>query len=86
MIRQSKKQKLNKKVYDLTIEWLDNILPDGEVTEALMQKMIPKERYFFSQGQIRLNAYTYKWFRKRVKKASRLKGIEEVTLQDIENA
>ena len=86
MIQQSKKQKLNKKVYDLTIEWLDNILPDGEVTEAVMEKMIPKERYFFSQGQTRLNAYTYKWFRKRVKKASRLKDIEEVTLQDIENA
>mgnify|MGYP003151314273 FL=1 len=86
MIQQSKKQKLNKKIYDLTIEWLDSILPDGEVTEALMQKMIPKERYFCSQGQIRLNAYTYKWFRKRVKKASRLKSIEEVTLQDIENA
>ena len=51
-----------------------------------MQKMIPKEKYFFSQGQIRLNAYTYKWFKKRVKKASRLKSIEEVTLQDIENA
>ena len=45
MIQQSKKQKLNKKVYDLTIEWLDSILPDGEVTEAVMQKMIPKERY-----------------------------------------
>ena len=86
MIQQSKKQKLNKKVYDLTIEWLDSILPDGEVTEAVMQKMIPKERYFFSQGQIRLNAYTYKWFKKRVKKASKLKSIEEVTLQDIENA
>jgi len=86
MIQQSKKQKLNKKIYDLTIEWLDSILPDGEVTEAVMQKMIPKERYFFSQGQIRLNAYTYKWFKKRVKKASRLKSIEEVTLQDIENA
>ena len=86
MIQQSKKQKLNKKVYDLTIEWLDSILPDGEVTEAVMQKKIPKERYFFSQGQIRLNAYTYKWFRKRVKTASRLKSIEEVTLQDIENA
>ena len=86
MIQQSKKQKLNKKIYDLTIEWLDSILPDGEVTEAVMQKMIPKERYFFSQGQIRLNAYTYKWFKKRVKKASKLKSIEEVTLQDIENA
>ena len=86
MIQQSKKQKLNKKIYDLTIEWLDSILPDGKVTEAVMQKMIPKERYFFSQGQIRLNAYTYKWFRKRVKKVSKLKSIEEVTLQDIENA
>ena len=86
MIQQSKKQKLNKKIYDLTIEWLDSILPDGEVTEAVMQKIIPKERYFFSQGQIRLNAYTYKWFRKRVKKVSKLKSIEEVTLQDIENA
>ena len=64
MIQQSKKQKLNKKVYDLTIEWLDSILPDGEVTEAVMQKMIPKKRYIFSLGQIRLNAYTYKWFRK----------------------
>ena len=86
MIQQSKKQKLNKKVYDLTIEWLNSILPDGKVTEAVMQKMIPKERYFFSQGQIRLNAYTYKWFKKRVKRVSRLKSIEEVTLQDIENA
>ena len=83
----SKKQKMNVLVVGLAYQWVKSLLPEDQeisVLDALRQ--IPDEPYFFSQGQIRLNAYTYKWFRKRVKKASRLKSIEEVTLQDIENA
>jgi len=89
MVIKSKKQQMNYKVYQLLMEWLESILPDNEVTNAEKIEMLPKEQYFSVMGQRRLNAYTYKWMRKKIKKV--LKGnpdktILSVTLSDIQNA
>ena len=87
MYPKSKKQKLNHKVYTLLMEWLASLLPENsELSEKEIIDMLPKEKYFYSMGQIRLNAYTHKWVRQRLKKVLRTKPIDLITMYDIENA
>ena len=85
----SKKQKMNVLVIGLAYQWVKSLLPEGQeisVLDALRQ--IPDGPYFFSQGQIRTNAYTFKWFRKRIKKILKKtkQPIMSVTLHEVMNA
>ena len=85
----SKKQKMNVLVVGLAYQWVKSLMPEGieiSVLEALQQ--VPDEPYFFSRGQIRINSYTFKWFRKRIKKVLRKtkKPIMSVTLYEVMNA
>jgi len=87
MYPKSKKQKLNFKVYSLLMEWLVGLLPENtELTNEEVLDNLPKEKYFYSLGQKRLNAYTHKWVRQRLKKVLRYKPINQITMYDIENA
>jgi len=90
-INKSKKQKFNNTITRLIQEWLYSLLPEDQLkllTPEKIQKLMPKEPYFFSQGQIRTNAYTLKWFRKKIKKVLKRsdKTLETVTLNEIINA
>tara|TARA_E500000081_G_C5826861_1_gene216026 strand:- start:245 stop:520 length:276 start_codon:yes stop_codon:yes gene_type:complete len=85
----SKKQKMNVLVVGLAYQWVKSLLPEDQeisVLDALRQ--IPDEPYFFSQGQIRTNSYTFKWFRKRIKKVLKKtkQPIMSVTLHEVMNA
>ena len=85
----SKKQKMNVLVVGLAYQWIKSLLPEDQeisVLDALRQ--IPDEPYFFSQGQIRTNSYTFKWFRKRIKKVLKKtkQPIMSVTLHEVMNA
>ena len=59
---------------------------DVDTTKVFTQ--LPTEPYFFSQGQIRLNSYTLKWFKKKIKRVlkSTKKEIMNVTLSEVLNA
>jgi|TARA_R100000479_G_C6393974_1_gene206342 hypothetical protein len=85
----SKKQKMNVLVVGLAYQWVKSLLPeDQEVSVLEALKQIPDEPYFFSQGQIRTNSYTFKWFRKRIKKVLKKtkQPIMSVTLHEVMNA
>ena len=85
----SKKQKMNVLVVGLAYQWVKSLLPeDQEVSVLEALKQIPDEPYFFSQGQIRTNSYTFKWFRKKIKKVLKKKKqpIMSVTLHEVMNA
>ena len=90
-INKSKKQKFNNTITRLIKEWLYSLLPEDQLkllTLEKIQELMPKEPYFFSQGQIRTNAYTFKWFRKKIKKVLKRsdKTLETITLNEIINA
>tara|TARA_R100000742_G_C4277672_1_gene99751 strand:- start:1669 stop:1941 length:273 start_codon:yes stop_codon:yes gene_type:complete len=87
----SKKQKMNSTIARLVQEWLYSLLPEDQIkllTPEKIQQLMPQEPYFFSQGQIRVNAYTLKWFRKKIKKVLRKtnKDFKEISLNEIMNA
>ena len=82
---------MNAHVFNLLIEWVNNILPeDKDLSLEEVKELLPTDKYTVSLGQVRLSAYTHRWVRKRLKmilKKSRGKRtIESVTMKDIENA
>ena len=66
MVIKSKKQRLNYKIVSLSLDWLEDILPDNNKTVLEKLEMLPTEKYYTVVGKRRLNSYTYKWFKKRV--------------------
>lgn len=87
----SKKQKMNVITHVIAYQWVLSLLPedkrkDVDTTKVFTQ--LPTEPYFFSQGQIRLNSYTLKWFKKKIKRVlkSTKKEIMNVTLSEVLNA
>jgi hypothetical protein len=90
MIIKSKKQRMNVHIFNLLIEWMNNIIPKGkDLSLEELKELLPTDKYTVTLGQVYLSAYTHRWVRKRLKmilKRSRGKRtIESVTMKDIEN-
>jgi len=86
MVIKSKKQRLNYKIVSLSLDWLEDILPDNNKTVLEKLEMLPTEKYYTVVGQRRLNSYTYKWFKKRILsllKKDKSKTIESITLKEV---
>lgn len=72
---------LRKKGKALLIEWIRTMVPEGEdgtrINEQNLSEFLPQQTHFFANGQLRLSAYTLKWFYKKVKRNP------DVTLENI---
>ena len=91
MIIKNKKQRMNAHIFNLLIEWMNNILPeDKDLSLEELKELLPTDKYTITLGQVRLSAYTHRWVRKRLKmilkKSHGKRTIESVTMRDIENA
>tara|TARA_R110001599_G_scaffold316952_1_gene526177 strand:- start:296 stop:475 length:180 start_codon:yes stop_codon:yes gene_type:complete len=57
------------------------MVPEGEdgtrINEQNLSEFLPQQTHFFANGQLRLSAYTLKWFYKKVKRNP------DVTLENI---
>jgi hypothetical protein len=67
------------------------MLPDEEVKKLNpknMDKYMPEQTHFFANRSLHLSAYTPRWFQQRIKRIVRKnkKAVEDITLQEIENA
>ena len=90
MITKNKKQRMNVHIFNLLIEWVNNILPeDKDLSLEELKELLPTEKYTVSLGQVRLSAYTHRWVRKRLKmilkRSHGKRTIESITMKEIEN-
>ena len=46
MVIKSKKQRLNYKIVSLSLDWLEDILPDNNKTVLEKLEMLPTEKYY----------------------------------------
>jgi DNA-binding transcriptional regulator GbsR (MarR family) len=53
-----------------------------------MAKYMPEQTHFFANRSFFISAYTSRWFQQRIKRIIKKnkKAIEDITLQEIENA
>jgi len=90
MIIKNKKQRMNAHIFNLLIEWMNNILPeDKDLSLEELKELLPTDKYTITLGQVRLSAYTHRWVRKRLKmilkKSHGKRTIESITMKEIEN-
>jgi hypothetical protein len=88
MVIRSKKQRMNYKIYMLLMEWLNDILPDNDLTASEKLSKLPSDKYITRMNQTMLSAFTFRWVKQKIKKVlkrNKNKKIEDVTLKDITN-
>ena len=87
----SKKQKMNVITHVIAYQWVLSLLSEDKIKNidsSEVFKQLPTEPYFFSQGQVRINSFTLKLFKKKIKKvlSSNKKKIMNVTLSEVLDA
>ena len=87
----SKKEKqIRKHAQKLMLDWLLTVVPDEEkdkITLSNLQDFIPNQTHVYANQQLRVSAYTLRWFTKRLKKLVRTgrTDVNTITLKEIIN-
>ena len=86
-----KAKRLRRHAKKLVFEWLKSMLTEDEakkLTSKNMDKYMPEQTHLYANRRIILSAYTPRWFQQRIKRIIRKnkKTIEDITVQEIENA
>ena len=67
--RQAKK--LRKKASELTVEWLQSLLPEAEsdkISTQNFQDYMPEQTHVYANQKLMLSSFSHKWFNKKLKK------------------
>ena len=86
-----KAKRIRRHANQLVFEWLKTMLTDEEAKKLNaknMDKYMPEQTHFFANRSLYISAYTTRWFQQRIKRIIRKnkKTIEDITVQEIENA
>ena len=85
----SKKEKqIRRHAENLMLDWLVSVIPDEEkskVTLDNLENYIPNQTHIYANRQLRVSAYTLRWFKKRIKKLFNMGRIDfkTITLEEI---
>ena len=90
-MRSKKAKRIRRHANQLVFEWLKTMLTDEEAKKLNPKNMVnymPEQTHFFANRSLHISAYTPRWFQKRIKRIIRKnkKTIEDITVQEIENA
>ena len=86
-----KAKRIRRHANQLVFEWLKTMLTDEEAKKLNPKNMVnymPEQTHFFANRSLHISAYTPRWFQKRIKRiiSKNEKTIEDITVQDVENA
>lgn len=86
-----KAKRIRRHANQLVFEWLRTMLTDEEAKKLNPKNMaeyMPEQTHFFANHSLYVSAYTPRWFQQRIKRIIRKnkKTIEDITVQEIENA
>ena len=83
-------KRIHKKTKSLLVEWVRSLLSEEEAEKVSLgniQHLLPTEQYFFANNRIHLNAYSFKWIKKGIKRVIKQQpeiAIENVTMEKIQ--
>jgi|TARA_E500000178_G_C16679923_1_gene598857 hypothetical protein len=70
----------------LFIEWIGSFLTDEQKAQISInnyKELLPDETHIYTQGRLMHSVYSFKWFVKHIKRISKSKDIDAITLQDV---
>tara|TARA_B100001029_G_C15052921_1_gene452118 strand:- start:334 stop:606 length:273 start_codon:yes stop_codon:yes gene_type:complete len=85
-----KEKQVRRKAKQLMLDWLRSVVPDEEKDKVNINNIhdyLPNQTHIYANRQLRISAYTLRWFIKRIKvliKQGR-KDFTSITVKEIEN-
>tara|TARA_R100000306_G_C4354239_1_gene131794 strand:- start:545 stop:853 length:309 start_codon:yes stop_codon:yes gene_type:complete len=87
-MRKQVAKKINKKVTELLISWIQTIVPEDEqhkVTPKNYATLLPKEEYLQTEKTFYLSMYTKRWAKQNIKKLLKSGySLNNITIGDLE--
>tara|TARA_R100001510_G_C7566526_1_gene144615 strand:+ start:182 stop:454 length:273 start_codon:yes stop_codon:yes gene_type:complete len=83
-----KAKKIRNKSLLLLVDWVKGLVSDAEKQNVDINKakdLLPTDTHFYANQQIMLSAYSLKWIVKKVKRLSKVKSINNITIEDLNN-
>ena len=77
-----KSKLIGAQVEKISIEWLRGLLPEEEaekITRKNYKSMLPKQTHILFKRQWKLSAYTYRWFKQKIKKILKRNPTRDIT-------
>ena len=78
--RQAKK--LRRKAKDLTVEWIQSLLPEHEASKINLKNFeayMPEQTHVYANKKIMLSSFSQKWFNQKLKKEFYEKRLSKAT-------
>ena len=85
-----KEKQIRRKAKQLMLDWLLTVVPDEEKKKVSMKNLhayLPEQTHIYANRQLRISAYTLRWFIKRIKyliKQGR-KDFNSITVKETED-
>jgi|TARA_R100000081_G_C4775525_1_gene148309 hypothetical protein len=83
----SKSKLIRKKAHSLMYDWLHTLVSEEDakdITKDNYRDFFPTlEKYIYHNRNLKLSSFTERWFIQNIKKQSKIKNIDDITLQDI---
>ena len=84
-----KEKQIRRKASELMLDWLRTVVPDEEkskVTLDNLESYLPDQTHIYANRQLRISAYTLRWFVKRIKQLIKQgKDFNLITIKEIED-
>jgi len=85
-----KEKQIRRKAKQLMLDWLLTVVPDEEKKKVSMKNLydyLPEQTHIYANRQLRISAYTLRWFIKRIKYLIKQgsKDFNSITVKDIED-
>jgi hypothetical protein len=83
----SKSKLIRKKAHSLMYDWLHTLVSEEDakdITKDNYRDFFPTlEKYIYHNRNLKLSSFTERWFIQNIKKQSKMRNIDDITLQDI---
>lgn len=83
----SKSKLIRKKAHSLMYDWLHTLVSEEDakdITKDNYRDFFPTlEKYIYHNRNLKLSSFTERWFIQNIKKQSKIRNIDDITLQDI---
>jgi hypothetical protein len=83
-----KSKQIRKKSLHLLVDWVKTLVSEEEGKKLSVQDafdLLPSDTHVFANQRIMLSAFSQKWINKKIKKLSKIKNINDITVKDLIN-
>tara|TARA_R100000654_G_scaffold43755_1_gene69963 strand:- start:10 stop:270 length:261 start_codon:yes stop_codon:yes gene_type:complete len=81
-----KAKQIRKKSLFILVDWIKTLVPPEEAKKLTVKdayNLMPKQTHVFANRKLMLSAFSLKWITKKIKRLTKTKELNKITLKDL---